>query len=253
MTTLTCALCDAPAIACDNQLEAIQALRQVIHRCSQLKLPLSKVPQVTPPMITHTRRRSVLHPMCRKETVQPHASLPRVVIQTLNAAPSAPMVPSNKEQYDPVARRTRSKLPHYADPPPPRVDKEIDLGPIARRTRSQTTAMANFITPSQAAKRQYPAQFIQSMELPVINETSGKLLQYRQLCKHLKFTHIWNTSYANELGRLHQGVGEVSKGLKNQRVEGTNDFCIIRFEDTPQDRRKEICYSMVVCEVRPQQ
>ena len=69
--------------------------------------------------------------------------------------------------------------------------------------------------------------------------------------KHLKFAHIWNTSYANELGRLCQGIGKVSKDPKNQRVEGTNTFCIIKFEDIPQDIRKEMFHSMVVWEVKP--
>ena len=34
-------------------------------------------------------------------------------------------------------------------------------------------------------------------------------------------------------------------------MEGTNTLRIIKFEDIPQDRRKEICHSMVVCEVKP--
>ena len=38
---------------------------------------------------------------------------------------------------------------------------------------------------------------------------------------------------------------------KNQRVEGTNTFHFIKFEDITQDRRKEIFHSMVVCEVKP--
>ena len=88
--------------------------------------------------------------------------------------------------------------------------------------------------------------------MPVLDDTYGQSLQYRQLRKHPKFAHIWNASYANELGRLCQGVGKGEKLPKNQRVEGINTFRIIIFEDIPQDRRKEICHSMVVCEVRPQ-
>ena len=139
------------------------------------------------------------------------------------------------------------------EPPPPRLDKATYLGPIYRRTRSQTTAMDNIITLAQAAKRRYPAHFLQSLELPVFDKTSEQLLQYRQLCKHPKFLHIWNTSYANELGRICQVVGKGSKCTKNQHVEGKNTFCIIRFEDIPRDRRKEIFHSMVVLEIRPQQ
>ena len=36
-----------------------------------------------------------------------------------------------------------------------------------------------------------------------------------------------------------------------QRVEGTNTFRLIQFSDIPQDRRHEICHSLVVCEVKP--
>ena len=89
------------------------------------------------------------------------------------------------------------------------------------------------------------------MKMPVLDETSGQSLQYRQLLQHLKFAHIWNNSYANELGCLCQGIGKGSKIPKNQRVEGTNTFRIIKFEDIPQDRGKEIFHSMVVCEVKP--
>ena len=131
VTTLTCALRDAPAIACNNQLAAIQALCQAIHRWAHPKLPLSKVLQVTTPHPTHKRQRSVLLPMRRPATVQPHALLPRVVIQTPNVASFATSLPSTKEKYEPVARCNRSKVLHSVDPPPPRVDNAIDLGSIA--------------------------------------------------------------------------------------------------------------------------
>ena len=209
MTTLTCALRDAPAIECNNQLAAIQALYHAIHQWGQPTLPLAKVPHVTTPLPNHTRRRWVLRPMRRPENFQPHSLLPMVVTQTPNASPSAPNIPSTKEHYDLLSQRTRSKVPHTVDPPIPRVDNATDLGPIARCTQSQTTAMANVITPAQADKWQYPAQFIQSLEIPVLRETSGKSLQYRQLRKHLKFSHMWNTSYFNELGQLCQGFSKV--------------------------------------------
>ena len=64
--------------------------------------------------------------------------------------------------------------------------------------------MANLITLSQAAKRRYPAQFLQIPAILVLNKTSVQLLEYIQLRKHPKFAYIWNTSYANELGQLFQ-------------------------------------------------
>ena len=44
--------------------------------------------------------------------------------------------------------------------------------------------------------------------MPVLYETSRQSLQYRQLRKHPNFAQIWNTSYANKLVRLCQGIGK---------------------------------------------
>ena len=173
-------------------------------------------------------------------------------LEAYRPPPSTPAVTSTKDNYEPVAKRTWYRVLHTVDPPTPRVNKSKDIGNIYRLTRSQTAATANEITIAQASKRQHPAQFLQSLEMHVLDVTSGKSLQYRQLRKHPKFAHIWNTSYANELVRLFQGICKGSKVPKNQQVEGTNTSHIISFEDIPQYRRKEFCHSIVVCEVKPQ-
>ena len=126
-----------------------------------------------------------------------------------------------------------SRVTYAVDPPPPRVEKATDPELISRCTRSKDTSMANVITPSQAAKRRYPPQFLQNMAMPVLNKTLGQLLEYRQLHMHPKFAHICNTSYANELGRLYQGVGKGSNVPKKKCIEGTNTLRIIFFEDIP--------------------
>ena len=188
--------------------------------------------------------------MRRPHEDRPHDVPPRVVIQKPNAPPIPTMVPSITSQYEPVARCTRSKVPQTADQPPPRVNKTPETRPIDRCTRLKTAALASVITPAQAAQRRYPARFLQILAMPVLDKTSGQSLKYSQLRKQPKFEHIWNNSYTNELGRLCQGIGQGSKYPKRQRVEGTNTFRLIKFEDTLQDRRKEICHFMVVCEVK---
>ena len=72
-TTLMCALQNAPVIACDNQLSAIQALHQAIQQWAHPNIPSSKVAPVPPPPPTATWRRSVMPPMRRQAPVQPHA------------------------------------------------------------------------------------------------------------------------------------------------------------------------------------
>ena len=52
------------------------------------------------------------------------------------------------------------------------------------------------------------------------------------------------------MGRLCQGVGTVTNGI-GKRVEGTNTFYVIKFEDLPKDWLNKICYTSVVCEVIP--
>ena len=52
------------------------------------------------------------------------------------------------------------------------------------------------------------------------------------------------------MGRLCQGVGK-GPNDKGKRIEGTNTFFVIKFEDIPKDRLNEICYTSVVFEVRP--
>ena len=99
--------------------------------------------------------------------------------------------------------------------------------------------------------RQYPAAFLSCPALPVLTE-SGCELNYCKLIHDPDYADVWSTSYANELGRLCQGIGKGSQGSSNQHLKGTDTFRPIRYEDILKDRRKDICHTMVVCEVRPQ-
>jgi hypothetical protein len=72
---------------------------------------------------------------------------------------------------------------------------------------------------------------------PVLDHDTGRTLEHRQLCKDPKFQQTWDRSYANELGRLCQGIGTAAPGppshanhnptrtlptANQQCVEGTN-------------------------------
>ena len=175
--------------------------------------------------------------MQRPHEDQPPGAPPRVSIPKPHTSPIPTLQLSIASQDEPIARCTRYRFP-TVDCPTPRVNKTTDTSPISVRTRSQTAAIASFITPAQAPQQRYPAKFLQSLAMTFLEKTSGQLLQYHQLRKHPNFAHIWNTSYANELGRLCKGIGQGSKGPKHQRVEGTNNVRLIKFADIPQDRRK---------------
>jgi hypothetical protein len=79
---------------------------------------------------------------------------------------------------------------------------------------------------------------------------TGESLEYCQLIKHPKYKQLWSSSYAKKLGRLCQGF----KGNDSTRppVDGTDTFHVIDYADIPPDHLKEVCYSNVVCKVRPE-
>ena len=119
--------------------------------------------------------------------------------------------------------------------------------PIASRTRSRThNAFAAL------ADDDDDTDDTTHIALPVLDVASGKELEHRQLRRHPDYKETWDASYANELGRLCQGIGHPPTNPKAQRVEGTDTFRPIHYEDIPSDRRSDVTYTRVVCEVRPQ-
>jgi hypothetical protein len=83
----------------------------------------------------------------------------------------------------------------------------------------------------------------------VLDPVTGELLEHCQLCRDPRYKAAWDTSYANELGRLCQGIG-LGSTPNSQRVAGTNTFFLIDYQDIPSHKRKEICHTTVVCKVR---
>ena len=77
----------------------------------------------------------------------------------------------------------------------------------------------------------------------IIDETTGKSLEYRDLIKDEKIRLIWERSLANKIGRLAQGIRD---------VKGTNTFFFIPKADIPKDRLKDITYGRIVVSYRPQ-
>jgi hypothetical protein len=87
--------------------------------------------------------------------------------------------------------------------------------------------------------------------LSVIDTSTGEFLEHRQLRRDPRYKATWDTSYANERGRLCQGIGSGTTPT-SKRVAGTNTFFLIDYHNIPTHKRKEICHTMVVCEVRPE-
>ena len=77
----------------------------------------------------------------------------------------------------------------------------------------------------------------------VLDHDTGQSLEYRQLIKHPTQAATWVRSYANELGRLTQGIRDIS---------GTNTMFFIHKHEIPPSRQKDITYGRIVVNYRPQ-
>ena len=71
--------------------------------------------------------------------------------------------------------------------------------------------------------------------MAVMDEQTGRLLNYKQLMRDPKYKKNWSTSSANEFGHLANGVGG---RIKNS----TNTIRFIRRKNTPGSRRKDVTY-----------
>ena len=70
----------------------------------------------------------------------------------------------------------------------------------------------------------------------VMDLETGKLLEHRHLRRDPKHKVVRDKSYANEIGRLCQGVGKHPTKPTTQRGAGTNTMRPIKFCDIPCDR-----------------
>jgi hypothetical protein len=69
-------------------------------------------------------------------------------------------------------------------------------------------------------------------------------MEYRHLIKSDKHKAAWAHSFANELGRLAQGIAK--------REKGTNTIFFIPHSKIPQDRRRDVTYGRICVDHRPQ-
>ena len=257
---LTSTLHNVPTARSNTQLQAIGKLGDICHQWQATKPapksasnPIENPNEATVP--TPVASSSVRHspqlqgqvpkPSLSQET-QVHEAVPQLAprVVTFDPPPAA-MLPAPRVAIEiprphepiPIARRMRSATPSAS-------------APISSRTRSKQAPTlserallsdALQVTPSKATQRKYPPHLlalwctpVDEITCPVYDQDSGDTLEYRQLRHHPQYCDIWEASYANELGRLCQGVGTGTKGVKKQQVEGTDTYRLIKFNDIPQ-------------------
>eukprot|EP00804_Cyclotella_cryptica_P026938 CCRYP_014755-RA/>CCRYP_014755-RA protein AED:0.22 eAED:0.22 QI:0/0/0/1/1/1/3/0/664 len=221
---LSSAIADAPSSALDSQLQAITALRNLFANWNTT--PTAK-PPVPPPLqrpappsraLTEPQSPRVVPTPVPVPTLPPHHLRPVPPPDTF-PAPSPPAT-TQPPSAVPIAQRTRSQhrplTPHAT-------------GAVAHRTRSKLALLVAALTSSnQSVSAFAPTKLATS----VLDTDTGLSLDYKQLRTHPKLGQIWSKSYANELGRLCQGVGTNDSGT-HQRVQGTDTFSSLTTMTSP--------------------
>ena len=76
----------------------------------------------------------------------------------------------------------------------------------------------------------------------IIDEKTGKSLEYRELIKRPETRETWFRSLSNEIGRLAQGIRD---------IKGTDTIFFIPKYEIPKDRLKDITYARIVVDYKP--
>ena len=76
----------------------------------------------------------------------------------------------------------------------------------------------------------------------MVDEKTGKLLEYRDLIRRPELKETWTRSLANELGRLAQGIHD---------VKAANTIFFVKKSEIPKDKLKRVTYARIVYGYKP--
>jgi hypothetical protein len=235
----------------DHPTDQMQELQKMVSNIKPIDKPTSSTPKTNKQALPRVRD---------------NESVPRV-----HNSPPVPRVPTTATSITMapirIRQRKRRSLSHLTHPvhhptlPPAastrsktaasQAETPSRLQQPTTSSRSKTRrAHAVMRLPKGAADAKFLCAF-RKLELEVeqamhvLDKESGKLLNYRQLLHHPKYSKEWSLSSANEFGCLAQGVGG---RIKNP----TNTIRFIREDEIPKEQRKDVTYGSFICTVRPE-
>ena len=219
----------------------MEALHQLAELFQQAVTKSDNTPNsVAPPNITQTRqeRQAQIQTATPKHDTQPHCPN---IIEDDNGNQPQKLSHENQPLGIVLPPQRNTSTPHHIPPdygtsprvtPCPRVEESPQYQ-MQSRTRRQ-----NSISSKYADAENYIA--IAEAKY-VTHPINGQAQEYCHLIKGNK-KEIWGKSFANELGRLAQGVGN--------RIDGTNTIFFEKNSAVP--RGKKVTYGRLVCDIKEQ-
>ena len=159
---------------------------------------------------------------------------------------TSPSPVPNLPVREPIAHRTRARAPApaplalFTAGKPLRKCVTYQM-PTAKNIRSpaEPIGFAGLCSAMPAAEVSGFAGLCQALSLldapaalSVLDTSTGEFLEHRQLRQDPRYKATWDTSYANELRQLCQGIGSGTSPT-SKRVAGTNTFFLVDYHDIP--------------------
>jgi hypothetical protein len=212
----------------DMQLNAINTLRTILQDYQRHTTGDDAPPGVHPskgPTATPTNRPTAVprHP-ATASAVRPRATPPGVPAPAGHPASGRGL----DNQWTTVLARPRRPTPT----PAPRA---TDLEPVAAHTQSHGKENYYALLAKQEHTEDDNRNENSPIAAPVLDTATGTMLEHWQLRRHPTYKKVWDESYANELGRLCQGIGTNPANPTKKRVDGTDTFKPIHYHNIPQD------------------
>eukprot|EP00804_Cyclotella_cryptica_P006175 CCRYP_015258-RB/>CCRYP_015258-RB protein AED:0.28 eAED:0.28 QI:0/0/0/1/1/1/3/0/731 len=219
-------------------LQDLQRLQDILQNAST---PLNATP--SPPLAIVTP--SALPP---RVAPLPAPTLPQ-------GTPRPTLIPDyDSEDDNPSPHRTiRQHTPSPRVSPLAVVNPPAGLhSPPALNTRSKSKSLAQHAIllhlqrnhPHLSARHMMQHHFPSNSLAAVLNDATGKLMEYRHRIANPKYRDTWTSSYGKELGRLAQGLPGT--------VVGTNTIVFISKSDIPSDRWRDVMYGRIVANFLPE-
>ena len=224
----------------DAIVNAYNKLRQTIQGIQHSKddahfEALERIENIMQPTSKHAIKPAEHAKLPRVEQVKLTQQIPRVRFD--DSPPTDIEPPARLIVVSPSTGQSIQQKPPPILKPPKFIDESIATRVRARRLKIPTTnPVPDESIADRVARRRREAAH------SVLDQDTGKLLEYRQLLKDPKFKQIWTRSAADEFGRLAQGIGG--------RIKGTDTIRFIHKREIPTDRLKDVTYIKFVCTVR---
>jgi len=176
-----------------------------------------------------------------KHHLQPHR-LP-VAPPRVGPTQGEPDKPTAAASAPRVLDKLATHSPEHSRPdPPPKPTKESPERRLMRSNTKSTQPAPRYPLQSRMGSAFHVCAIAPAEANAVTDVTTGRQLEYRHLVKG-PTKEAWVQSFANELGRLAQGV------LPNM-PSGSNTIRFVAKSAVPRDRK--VMYGCIVVEIRPQ-